>query len=499
MEVPDNFRHFIGGEYRRSSYLKAYPVVSPVTGMRYATVEVGKAADIREAVLAATAALTTGPWPGLGAAGRARHLDAIAGIIDRRAADIADAEAAGAGLPASQAQPLAAQAAECFRAAATEIRSRDDDAGFSPSGPGGHAIIRCPAGVAGLITPWRTPFLAQARAVAPALGAGCPVVLKPDEYTPLAAWLLTEIAVEARLPDGVLNVVHGSRHPRAPGHQARDALLRHPGVPVVSFAGDAAAGRDVMALAAARGKKLRAELAGSVPCVIFADADMDQAVASALFGAFWLGGQRRTATSRILAERPVYRELVSRLAAGARGIVAGDPSDPATQLGPLVHAERYGRLRSWIRLGLREGARVVAGGKSPADLPEGRYLAATVLADVEPCMRVFAEPACGPVLSVTPFDAGDDAVPVAAELAGPPAAYLWTADTKRARQIAVQIGAASTWVNSHNALDLLDPVGGSGSAPNLGFYTRTGTVHVGAEDTPVTPLGAAASAAATVL
>ena len=232
-------------------------------------------------------------------------------------------------------------------------------------------MVARPAGIAGLITSWRTPFLAQARAVAPALAAGCTIVLKPDEWAPLPAALLAEIATAAGLPDGVLNIVHGSLHRKAPGAQARDALIAHPSVARLWFEGDAATGRQVMLDAATHRKRLSAELAGNSPCLIFADADLDQAIDSALFGAFALNGQRRTATSTILAQRPVYDTVVSRLAERAERIRVGDPADPATELGPLPDGGHVDELACCVRLGVREGARLAAGGDGRPGWPRG--------------------------------------------------------------------------------------------------------------------------------
>jgi len=490
MVIPDSVSHFIGGRYVRSSFLKTFGVADPATGKEYTQVAVGLAADINQAVLAAQAALTTGPWPGMGAAARAQVLSDIATAIDARASDIAAADALGTGLPVIQARELAARAAEQFRVAADLIAMRDEGGASPAPGPGGH-LVRRPAGVAGVITPWRTPFLAQARAVAPAMAAGCAVVLKPDEWAPLPAWLLAEIAAGAGLPDGVLNIVHGSSHPRAPGDQARDALLEHPDVPVVSFAGDPATGRAVIRDAAAYGKDLRAELAGAAPCLIFADADLDRATDSALFGAFWLNGQRRTASSRILVEHKIYKEVVSQLAARAGRIRVGAPADPSTQIGPLAHADCYERARSWVRLGMREGARLAAGGRPPADLAEGSYLAATVLADVDPSMQVFTEQVSGPVLSVTPFDTSDVEISMASTMKDALAVYIWTADLQRAQRLASAIESPATWVNSHNARDLAGRAEGHAS---VDFYTRTGTVHIEADDMPVPQLGATGAA-----
>jgi 5-carboxymethyl-2-hydroxymuconic-semialdehyde dehydrogenase len=239
--------------------------------------------------------------------------------------------------------------------------------------------------------------------------------------------------------------------------------------------------------AATHRKRLSAELAGGAPCVIFADADLDQAADSALFGAFALNGQRRTATSVILAQRAVYDELVSRLARRADRIRVGPPDDPATEVGPLPHTEQHAKLLSCVRLGVREGARLAAGGLRPASLPEGNYLSATVLADVAPSMRIFTEQICGPVVRVTPFDADEEAVSLANAVSQPTAAYLWTADLERASRLAPAIKSASTWVNCHNPQDWQ-----TGSAGHLGidFFTESRTVRFAANEPPVPRFGA---------
>jgi 5-carboxymethyl-2-hydroxymuconic-semialdehyde dehydrogenase len=488
--VPETVRHFIGGKHVYSTLRKSHGVTDPATGKEYAQVEVGLGADVNQAVLAARSALETGPWPAMAAPERARILHAIADAIDERAEDIAAAEARGPGLPVTGAGERTAEASEVYRCAAALIAVRAD----APLAPGQSSqVLSRPAGVAGLITSWRTPFLSQARAVAPALAAGAAIVLKPDEWAPLPAALLAEIALVAGLPHGVLNIVHGSLHRKALGTQARDALIAHPSVVRLSFAGEAAAGQQVIDDAAAHGKTLSAEVFGNSPCVIFADADLDQAIDSALFGAFALGGQRRTATSTILAQRPVYEILVSRLAQQAERIRVGDPGDPATQIGPLPHADARDKLSSFVRLGIREGARLATGGRRPAGLPEGSYLAPTVLADVAPTMAIFAEPVGGPVVRVTPFDTEEEAASLANAVAHPTTTYLWTRDLERARGLAGAIESASTWVNSHNRRDLVHATAGrpaaEGGAAAIGFYTRSRTMLVAADDTPAPRFG----------
>jgi 5-carboxymethyl-2-hydroxymuconic-semialdehyde dehydrogenase len=487
--VPETIDHFIGGQYARSACGKAFGVSDPATGKQYARVAVGLGADINNGVRAALAAFETGPWPGLAAAGRARVLTGIADEIDARAGDIAAAEALGAGLPVTQARDQAAEAAECFRRAADMVTARAaGDADPVPGQPG--YLAQAPAGVAGVITHWRTPFLAQARALAAALAAGCTVVLSPDVWTPLPAVLIAEIASAAGLPDAVLNIVYGTGDWRGDGDgagtEARDALVAHPDVARLSFAGDTAAGQQVMGDASAHRKELSAELAGDSPCLIFADADLDEAMDSALFGAFSLNGQRRTASSLVLAERPVYDAVVSGLAVRARRIRAGDPSDPLTELGPLVHPEHHDRVSSLVRQAVRDGARLAAGGRRPAGLADGNYLAATVLAEVTPSMRIFREGACGPVVCVTPFDTDEEAVSLASAATPAPAAYLWTSGRQRAHRLALAVEAPAAWVNSRNERDVLLTPGGAGlddEPGGIGFYTRT--VCLAADEQPV--------------
>jgi 5-carboxymethyl-2-hydroxymuconic-semialdehyde dehydrogenase len=490
--VPETVNHFIGGRQVRSAFGKTYGVPDPATGKEYAQVAVGVAGDVNQAVLAAQAALEKGPWPEMEAAERARVLRAMAGATGARADEIAAAEVLGSGLPAAQAREQVTRAGDIFRLAADLVTAglttsqAEAGASFTP-GQSGYVVAR-PAGIAGLITSWPTPFLAQARAVAPALAAGAAIVLKPDERAPLPAALLAEICTAAGLPDGVLNIVHGSLHHRAPGTQARDALIAHPRVARLWFAGDAAAGQQVMLDAAANRKHLSAELAGPSPCLIFADADLDQATESALFGAFALNGQRRTATSTILVQRPAYDTLVSRLTERADRIRVGAPADPATEIGPLPHPDHYDKLLSCVRLGVREGARLAAGGRRPAGLPEGNYLAATVLADVTPSMRTFTGQVRGPVVRVTPFDTDEEAVSLANAVGHPAAAYIWTADLRRARRLARAMESASTWVNSGNPQDRLTAAAGE---VGTGFYTQSRSVFTAADgDLPVPRFGA---------
>ena len=459
--VPETVSHFIGGRHVHSSLRKTYGVTDPATGKEYAQVEVGMGADVNQAVLAARAALETGPWPGMAAPDRARILHGIADAIDARAGDIAAAEGLGPGLPVTQATEQAARAGGVFRVAADLITARAGTAeACAPGGPG--SVLASPAGIAGLITPWRTPFLAQARALAPALAAGCTVVLKPDEWAPLPAALLAEITTAAGLPDGVLNIVHGSLHRRAPGAQARDALIAHPSVARLWFEGEAATGRQIV-LDAATHRKALCHRAGR------------QLALPHLRRRRPGPGDRQRAVRGVRAQRPATHRHLDHpgRAPGLR-----HPRQPPRPAGGPHPRRRPGRpgdaarsaaarraLRPALLLGAaRDQGRRVAGGRRPAaaGLPEGNYLGATVLGDVAPSMQIFAEPVCGPVVRVTPFDTEDEAISLANAVTDPTAAYIWTCDLQRAHRLAPAIASPSTWVNSHNRQDRQPAVGSDG-------------------------------------
>jgi 5-carboxymethyl-2-hydroxymuconic-semialdehyde dehydrogenase len=494
-DLPTTLEHFIGGAHVKSADGATFEVADPVTNQPYATVAAGGPEDIDRAVAAAQTAFTDGPWPQMPARQRAQILNRIADGIEARAARIAELETFDTGLPVTQARGQAARAAENFRFFADMVVTLHEDAFRSGTEQFGY-VIRKPAGVAGLITPWNTPFMLETWKLAPALASGCPVVLKPAEWTPLSASLLPEIMTEAGLPRGVFNLVHGI------GEVAGAALVAHPGVPRISFTGETSTGQTIMAAAAPHLKGLSMELGGKSPCVIFADADLDQATDSALFGVFSLNGERCTAGSRILAERTIYDALVTRLAARAERIRVGDPADPATEIGALVHPEHYARVLSYVQAGLDEGARLAAGGTRPpglaGPLATGNYLAATVFADVEPSMRIFREEIFGPVVCVTPFGDEAEAVGLANATAYGLAAYIWTSDLARAHRVAHAVEAGMTWVNSHNVRDLRTPFGGvkasglgrEGGPHSLDFYTESRIVHIPLGDTHVPRFGA---------
>jgi 5-carboxymethyl-2-hydroxymuconic-semialdehyde dehydrogenase len=487
--LPSAIRHYINGEHVDSVDAGTLAVSDPVTHEQYCTVAAGQAADVDRAVAAAHDAFHNSEWVGMTARQRSRILIAVADAIVARADQLASFESFDTGLPIAQAHGLAARAAENFRYFAEVCGSMSEDAYRTPAQVG--YVVRRPKGVAGLITPWNVPFMLATWKVAPCLASGCTVVLKPAELTPLTASLLPEIMEEAGVPRGVFNLVHGV------GEEAGAALVAHPDVPVISFTGETNTGRIIMRTAAEHLKGVSMELGGKSPVVVFADADVPAAVDSALFGVFSLNGERCTAGSRVLVQRPLYDEFVTELGRRAAAIRIGDPSDPSTELGALISTEHYDRVMGYIQSGKDEGARVVAGGHRPEHLETGNYIAATVFADVRPDMRIFREEIFGPVVCVTPFDDEEEAIRLANDTKYGLAAYIWTENLRRGHRVAHRIDAGMLWLNSHNVRDLRTPFGGvkdsgvgrEGGRHSVDFYSEYSIVHVALGDTHVPRFG----------
>ncbi|MFC4908241.1 5-carboxymethyl-2-hydroxymuconate semialdehyde dehydrogenase [Actinomadura gamaensis] len=474
--LPDRIRHWIAGAPACSADGAEFDVADPVTNTRYATAAAGGPADVDRAVAAARAAFPA--WAALGTRERASLLVRIAEAVEAREDRLAEFESFDSGLPITQARGQARRAAENFRYFADVIVALGEEA-YRVGSQQLNYVVRTPAGVAGLITPWNTPFMLESWKLAPALAAGCTVVLKPAEWTPLSAGLWPEILTEAGLPAGVVNIVHGA------GEVAGQALVDHPDVPLLSFTGSTDTGRHIMRCAADGLKALSMELGGKSPVIVFADADLSAALDSAVFGVFSLNGERCTAGSRILVERPVYEEFVARVAERAERVRVGAPGDPATEVGALVHPEHHARVLAYVEAG-REEARLVAGGDRPAGLPEGNYLRPTVFADVPRDARIFQEEIFGPVVAIAPFDDEAEAVELANATRYGLAAYVWTGDLRRAHRMAHAVESGMVWVNSHNVRDLRTPFGGvkdsglgrEGGAHSIDFFSETKIVHL---------------------
>ncbi|HOB56778.1 MAG TPA: 5-carboxymethyl-2-hydroxymuconate semialdehyde dehydrogenase [Rhodoglobus sp.] len=477
-DLPTHLQHFIGGQWVDSIGGETFDVLDPVSNQNYATCAAGQKADIDRAVAAAKQAFDSGPWPRLKPRDRFRVLNRIADLVEERDARLAELETFDTGLPITQALGQAQRAAENFRFFADLIVAQADDA-YKVPGTQLNYVNRKPVGVAGLITPWNTPFMLESWKLAPALASGCTVVLKPAEFTPLSASLWAEIFREAGVPDGVFNLVNGI------GEEAGASLVAHPDVPLISFTGETTTGKIIYRSCADNLKGMSMELGGKSPAVVFADADLDAAIDSTLFGVFSLNGERCTAGSRILVERSIYDEFCTRYAERAKNIVVGDPHDPKTEVGALVHPEHYAKVMSYVEVGKTEG-RLLAGGSRPEGLDEGNYVSPTVFADVAPTARIFQEEIFGPVVAITPFDTDEEALALANGVRYGLAGYIWTNDLTRAHTFAQNVEAGMVWLNSHNVRDLRTPFGGvkasglghEGGYRSIDFYTDQQAVHI---------------------
>jgi len=478
--LPERLQHYIGGAFVDSIDGDTFEVLNPVTNEAYIAASSGKVADVDAAVAAAKDAFENGPWPTMLPRERSRVLHRIADVIESREEQLAEMECFDTGLPIKQALGQARRAAENFRFFADLVVAQHDDA-FKVPGRQVNYVNRKPKGVAGLITPWNTPFMLESWKLAPAIATGNTVVLKPAEFTPLSASLWPGIFEEAGLPTGVFNMVHGFGEEGFAG----DSLVKHPDVPLISFTGESGTGKLIFANAAPHLKGLSMELGGKSPAVVFADADLDAAIDATIFGVFSLNGERCTAGSRILVAREVYEEFVTRYAAQADRVKVGLPHDPATEVGAIVHPEHFAKVMSYVEIGKTE-ARLVAGGGRPEEFPEGNFVRPTVFADVAPDARIFQEEIFGPVVAITPFDSDEEALALANDTKYGLAAYLWTNDLKRAHTFAQGVEAGMVWLNSNNVRDLRTPFGGvkasglghEGGYRSIDFYTDQQAVHI---------------------
>jgi 5-carboxymethyl-2-hydroxymuconic-semialdehyde dehydrogenase len=482
--------HYIDGAFRESAGGGRFPSLDPTSNEVLAEACDGQAADVDAAVGAARRAFDEGPWPRLKASERAAALRRIAALVREHATDFIELEVRDIGMPIAQMKGLAARAAQNFEYYAGVVIELHGRA-FQVGDEFLNYTIRKPVGVAGLIMPWNAPLMLSTWRIAPALAAGNTVVLKPAEWSPLTATLLAQVLAEAELPPGVFNVVHGF------GETAGAALSAHPGVDLICFTGEPATGRLVIAAGAPTLKRSSLELGGKSPVVVFDDADPDAAVDSAVAQIFTMNGQRCTAGSRLLVQRPLYERMVEAVARRARNIRVGDPFEPSTELGPLIRAEHHERVLAYIESATEQGARVVAGGRRPAGLDRGNFLEATVIADVDEHMRVFREEIFGPVLVAMPFDDEADAVRLANATPYGLAAYVWTNDLTRAHRVAHAIDTGMCWINSHNVRDLRTPFGGvkdsgigrEGGDYAFDFYCEVELVHVALGSHAVPRLG----------
>lgn len=458
-------RNRIAGEAVAAQSGDTFDVISPIDLSVIATAPRSDAADVDRAAGAAKAAFRD--WASLDGAARKRLLHRVADAIAARAEEIACLECVDTGQAMRFMAKAAIRGAENFRFFAD--RAEDARNGLAlPAAGQFNVTTRSPIGPVGVITPWNTPFMLSTWKIAPALAAGCTVVHKPAELSPLTACLLAEIAETAGLPPGVLNLVHGF------GEEAGKALSEHPDIRAVAFVGESRTGSAIMAQAAPTLKRVHFELGGKNPMIVFRDADLERAAEAAVFMIYSLNGERCTSSSRLLVDRAIHDAFVETVARKASAIRVGHPLDPETVVGPLIHPLHRDKVVSYFDLARREGARVALGG-APVEGPGGGcYVPPTLFTEARQDMRIAREEIFGPVLTAIPFEDEAQALAIANDVTYGLAAYVWTADITRAFRVSEALEAGMIWVNSENVRHLPTPFGGmkaSGIGRDGGDYS----------------------------
>jgi phenylacetaldehyde dehydrogenase len=474
----------IGGQWVESKSGATFSTVDPATEQDICEVAHGSADDIDRAVEAARSAFEDGPWPAMTASERGRTLWRLADLMERHADELAELEALDNGKPYSVARGAdVALAIDMFRYMAgwaTKIEGTTIPISV-PYAPGAqfHAFtLREPVGVVGQIIPWNFPLLMAAWKLGPCLTTGCTVVLKPAEQTPLSAIRLGELALEAGLPDGVLNIVTGFG-------DAGAALAAHNGADKVAFTGSTEVGKLVVQAASGNLKKVSLELGGKAPVVVYEDADLDAAVAGLANAIFFNSGQCCTAGSRLYVEETIYDDVVAGVAKAARGIKVGPAFEADSQIGPLVSADQFDRVRGYLDSGASQGAKALVGGGRHGT--QGFFVEPTLLTNVHENMQVVKEEIFGPVATATPFKRGRKPIAEANDTNYGLAAAVWTRDISKALSTAAAVRAGTVWINTYHVYDAALPFGGykeSGWGREMGHqvlenYLETKTVVVG--------------------
>ena len=471
---------FINNEYRPALSGRRFDVINPANEEVVGAVAEGDAADVDNAVAAARACFVSDAWQKLSARKRGAILTKAAEILASRQADIARLESLQNGKPLFESNIDCAMAIETLRYYAGWCDKLTGET-LPVEGPYFAYTLREPVGVVGAIVPWNFPLNLAMWKVAPALAAGCTVVLKPATETPLTALALGQVMLDAGLPAGAFNVISGG------GRSAGMALVRHPDVDKIAFTGSTEVGKTIMKEAADSVKRVTLELGGKSPNIIFADADLGAAVRGAQIGIFYGKGEVCAAGSRLLVERSVKDQVVEQLAERAKKLTPGDPFDKATRMGAVVSRKQQESVLSYIATGKKEGGSIVAGGNAAQVNGKGYYVEATVFDGITPEMTIAREEIFGPVLAVLGFDDYDEAVHLANQSMYGLAAGIWTRDVSKAHRLARAVKAGTVWVNTYNIYDPVAPFGGykqSGFGRDLGKialdgYTESKTVWIG--------------------
>ena len=471
----DGVLNHIGGKSLPALDGETFETISPIDLKSIAKVAHGKAADVDRAAAAAKSAFPA--WAAMGGEKRKALLHGIADAIVARAEEIAFVECMDTGQSLKFMAKAALRGAENFRFFADRAPEARDGSTLHAAGQI-NITTRQPIGPVGIITPWNTPFMLSTWKIAPALAAGCTVVHKPAEFSPLTARLLVEIAEDAGLPPGVWNLVNGF------GEDAGKALTEHPDIKAIGFVGESRTGSLIMKQGADTLKRVHFELGGKNPVIVFADADLERAVDAAVFMIYSLNGERCTSSSRLLVEDAIYDKFTAMVADRAKRIAVGHPLDPKTVIGPLIHPVHESKVLEYIEIGKSAGATLAAGGEKIAGPGGGCYVAPTLFTGVRNDMRIAQEEVFGPVLSAIRFKDETEALQIANDTPYGLTGYLWTSDVTRAFRFTSALQAGMIWVNSENVRHLPTPFGGlkssgigrDGGDWSFDFYMETKNV-----------------------